>query len=217
MTKLAIGINLDRCIGCHTCATACKMQNNVPDGMLWNRVITEGCDAIDGAVGEYPNLTRTYVPLACQHCENPACLKVCPTGATYKDEQGRVEIDYDRCIGCRMCMAACPFNARVFNWEDPQRDGDFNWGDARVPVRTYGVRSWNKTEKCVEKCTLCGQLTSAGKLPACVKSCAAGARFYGDLDDPNSELAQLRATKGKNVHILLEEKGTKPQVFYFDE
>ena len=162
MTKLAIGINLDRCIGCHTCANACKMQNNVPDGMLWNRVITEGCDAIDGAVGEYPNLTRTYVPLACQHCENPACLKVCPTGATYKDEQGRVEIDYDRCIGCRMCMAACPFNARVFNWEDPQRDGDFNWGDARVPVRTRGV---------MEKCTLCKERTDAGEEPMCVVCC----------------------------------------------
>ena len=208
MTKLAIGINLDRCIGCHTCANACKMQNNVPDGMLWNRVITEGCDAIDGAVGEYPNLTRTYVPLACQHCENPACLKVCPTGATYKDEQGRVEIDYDRCIGCRMCMAACLFNARVFNWEDPQRDGDFNWGDARVPVRTRGV---------MEKCTLCKERTDAGEEPMCVVCCPTHARVFGDLDDPNSELAQLRATKGKNVHILLEEKGTKPQVFYFDE
>ena len=208
MTKLAIGINLDRCIGCHTCANACKMQNNVPDGMLWNRVITEGCDAIDGAVGEYPNLTRTYVPLACQHCENPACLKVCPTGATYKDEQGRVEIDYDRCIGCRMCMAACPFNARVFNWEDHQRDGDFNWGDARVPVRTRGV---------MEKCTLCKERTDAGEEPMCVVCCPTHARVFGDLDDPNSELAQLRATKGKNVHILLEEKGTKPQVFYFDE
>ena len=208
MTKLAIGINLDRCIGCHTCANACKMQNNVPDGMLWNRVITEGCDAIDGAVGEYPNLTRTYVPLACQHCENPACLKVCPTGATYKDDQGRVEIDYDRCIGCRMCMAACPYNARVFNWEDPQRDGDFNWGDARVPVRTRGG---------MEKCTLCKERTDAGEEPMCVVCCPTHARVFGDLDDPNSELAQLRAAKGKDVHILLEEKGTKPQVFYFDE
>ena len=208
MTKPAIGINLDRCIGCHTCANACKMQNNVPDGMLWNRVITEGCDAIDGAVGEYPNLTRTYVPLACQHCENPACLKVCPTGATYKDEHGRVEMYYDRCIGCRMCMAACPFNARVFNWEDPQRDGDFNWGDARVPVRTRGV---------MEKCTLCKERTDAGEEPMCVGCGPTHARVFGDLDDPNSELAQLRATEGKNVHILLEEKGTKPQVFYFDE
>ena len=208
MTKLAIGINLDRCIGCHTCANACKMQNNVPDGMLWNRVLTEGCERFDSAEGTYPNLSRTYVPLACQHCENPACLKVCPTGATYKDEQGRVEIDYDRCIGCRMCMAACPFNARVFNWEDPQRDGDFNWGDARVPVRTRGV---------MEKCTLCKERTDAGEEPMCVVCCPTHARVFGDLDDPNSELAQLRATKGKSVHILLEEKGTKPQVFYFDE
>ena len=208
MTKLAIGINLDRCIGCHTCANACKMQNNVPDGMLWNRVLTEGCDAIDGAVGTYPNLSRTYVPLACQHCENPACMKVCPTGATYKDDAGRVEIEYDRCIGCRMCMAACPFNARVFNWEDPQRDGGFNWGDARVPVRTRGV---------MEKCTLCRERTDEGEAPMCVVCCLTHARVFGDLDDPTSELAQLRSKAGSNVHLLLEEKGTKPQVFYYNE
>ena len=208
MTKLAIGIDLHRCIGCNTCALACKMQNNVPDGMLWNRVLTEGCDDIDGAVGEYPNLSRTYVPLACQHCENPACLKVCPTGATYKDDSGRVEIDYDRCIGCRMCMAACPYNARVFNWKDPQRDGDFNWGDTRVPVRTRGV---------MEKCTLCKERTDAGDEPMCVACCPTHARVFGDLDDPDSELARLRSEKGSDVHILLEEKGTKPQVFYFNE
>lgn len=208
MTKLAIGINLDRCIGCHTCANACKMQNNVPDGMLWNRVLTEGCDVIDGAQGTYPNLSRTYVPLACQHCENPACMKVCPTGATYKDDAGRVEIEYDRCIGCRMCMAACPFNARVFNWEDPQRDGGFNWGDARVPVRTRGV---------MEKCTLCRERTDEGEAPMCVVCCPTHARVFGDLDDPTSELAQLRSKAGSNVHLLLEEKGTKPQVFYYNE
>ena len=208
MTKLAIGINLDRCIGCHTCANACKMQNNVPDGMLWNRVLTEGCDVIDGAVGTYPDLSRTYVPLACQHCENPACMKVCPTGATYKYDAGRVEIEYDRCIGCRMCMAACPFNARVFNWEDPQRDGGFNWGDARVPVRTRGV---------MEKCTLCRERTDEGEAPMCVVCCPTHARVFGDLDDPTSELAQLRSKAGSNVHLLLEEKGTKPQVFYYNE
>ena len=117
-------------------------------------------------------------------------------------------IDYARCLCCRMCMAACPFNARVFNWEDPQRDGDFNWGDARVPVRTRGV---------MEKCTLCKERTDAGEEPMCVVCCPTHARVFGDLDDPNSELAQLRAAKGKDVHILLEEKGTKPQVFYFDE
>ena len=143
MTKLAIGINLDRCIGCHTCANACKMQNNVPDGMLWNRVITEGCDAIDGAVGEYPNLTRTYVPLACQHCENPACLKVCPTGATYKDEQGRVEIDYDRCIGCRMCVMSCP----------------------------YGHPKYFPEKGVSGKCDGCYGIRANGSQPACVAGC----------------------------------------------
>lgn len=84
MTKLAIGIDLHRCIGCNTCALACKMQNNVPDGMLWNRVLTEGCERFDSAEGTYPNLSRTYLPLACQHCENPACERVCPRAPLIK-------------------------------------------------------------------------------------------------------------------------------------
>ena len=89
MTKLAIAIDLDRCVGCHTCANACKMQNNVPMGMLWNRILTKDCDVIDGAVGEYPALARTYLPVQCQHCANAPCQKACPTGATYKDEKSR--------------------------------------------------------------------------------------------------------------------------------
>ena len=96
MTRLAIAINLDRCVGCHTCALSCKMQNNVPEWMLWNRVLTEDCDVMDGALGTYPNVTRTFLPVACQHCQNAACQRVCPTGATYKDDKGRVEIDYDK-------------------------------------------------------------------------------------------------------------------------
>ena len=112
MTKLGIAINKTRCIGCQTCAHACKMQNNVPSGMRWNRVLTEGCDVEDGALGEFPNLSRGYLPVACQHCENPACLRVCPTGATYKDDKGRVEVDYEKCIACGLCLAACPYGAR---------------------------------------------------------------------------------------------------------
>ena len=205
MTKLAIGIDLHRCIGCNTCALACKMQNNVPDGMLWNRVLTEGCDRFDSAEGVYPHLTRTYLPLACQHCENPACERVCPTGATYKDDKGRVEIDYDKCIGCRMCMAACPYNARVFNWEEPVRNPDFKYGDKDVPVRPKGV---------VEKCTMCKERTDRGEEPMCVQNCPYEARTFGDLDDPESEISKL--IREKKAGVLLEEQGTRPQVHYFN-
>ncbi|WP_302783515.1 4Fe-4S dicluster domain-containing protein [Adlercreutzia equolifaciens] len=203
MTKLAIGINLRRCIGCNTCAVACKMQNNVPDGMLWNRVLTEGCERFDSAEGTYPNLSRTYLPLACQHCENPACERVCPTGATYKDDKGRVEIDYDKCIGCRMCMAACPYSARTFNWNEPVRATGASYGDARVPERGRGV---------MEKCTLCKERTDEGDEPMCVRCCPADARIFGDLDDPDSAVSRLR--REQSAEVLLEEKGTRPQVFY---
>ena len=169
MTRLAIAIDKHRCIGCNTCALACKMQNNVPDGMLWNRVLTEDCDIFDGAVGQYPNLSRSYLPIACQHCENAACLRACPTGATYLDDKGRVEIDYDKCIGCRMCMAACPYNARAFNWNEPSRS-------------------------------------------MCVHCCPADARIFGDLDDPDSEIFKLR--REQTAHVLMEDMGTRPQVFY---
>ena len=190
MTKLGMVIDLSRCVGCHTCANACKMSNNVPMGMLWNRVLTDGEDVLDGAQGTYPDLTRRYVPLACQHCENPACMKVCPTGATHKDEKGRVEIDYDKCIGCRFCMAACPYNARVFNWSEPDHDPDFQTGFKDVPVRPRGV---------MEKCTLCKERCDADpdNEPMCVVCCPSSARVYGDLDDPNSEdLQDCQAEQG---------------------
>ena len=130
---------------------------------------------------------------------------MCPTGATYKDDKGRVEIDYDKCIGCRMCMAACPFNARVFNWEEPVRDPDVNYGDVRVPVRNKGV---------MEKCTLCKERTDDGDVPMCVRVCPARARTFGDLDDPESDISKLARERVGDVHHLLEEKGTRPQLFY---
>lgn len=181
------------------------MQNNVAKNMRWSRTITENCEVEDGAVGTYPNLSRTYLPIACQHCENPACLRVCPTGATYKDALGRVEIDYDKCIGCRMCMAACPYNARVFNWNEPVRDPDFNYGDKDVPVRPRGV---------AEKCTMCKERTDRGDEPMCVVCCPTRARTFGDLDDPESEISKLVREKG--AYNLLPEQGTRPQVYYFN-
>ena len=205
MTRYAIAVSQERCIGCQTCSNACKMQNGVPMGMLWTRTLTEGSPVMDAPLGTFPNVSMRYLPLACQHCANPACQKVCPTGATYKDELGRVEIDYDKCIGCRMCMAACPYNVRQFNWEEPVRDPDFAYGDARVPVRSKGV---------MEKCTLCKERTDAGDDPMCVVCCPTHARVFGDLDDPVSEISRLK--RERNVRILLEDMGTSPQVFYFD-
>lgn len=204
MTRLAIAINLDRCVGCHTCALSCKMQNNVPEGMLWNRVLTEDCDVMDGALGTYPNVTRTFLPVACQHCQNAACQRVCPTGATYKDDKGRVEIDYDKCIGCRMCMSACPYNGvRSFNWEEPVFHMDYAMGSKDAPEHQQHV---------VEKCTFCYHRTSQGIEPACMHLCVGRARFWGDLDDPTSEVSRLLAERSHKR--LLEDRGTEPSTYY---
>ena len=205
MTRYGMVINRHRCIGCQACSLGCKGQNGIPSGILWNRVIVEGADVIDGTVGTYPQVSRHYLPIMCQHCENPACLKVCPTGATYKDDKGRVQVNYDNCIGCRMCMAACPYNARSFNWEDPVRDPDFAYGDKEVPVRMKGV---------VEKCTFCKERTDKGIEPMCVVVCPFEARTFGDLDDPDSEVSRL--IREKSAYAMLEDKGTKPQVYYLD-
>ena len=205
MTRYGMVIDTKKCIGCHVCAMACKTENNLPNDVWYCTVNTVGGAGKDCPGGSYGANTIAYQPLRCQHCENPACLRVCPTGATYKDDKGRVEIDYDKCIGCRMCMAACPYNARSFNWEEPKRDPDFNYGDTRVPVRPKGV---------AEKCTLCKERTDDGDEPMCVKCCPTRARVFGDLDDPNSEVS--KRIKEKNARVLLPEQGTKPQVHYYN-
>ncbi|TMN22226.1 4Fe-4S dicluster domain-containing protein [Lentibacillus cibarius] len=204
MSKMGMVIDLNRCIGCQTCVMACKVQNNVPDGMLWNRVLTMTEDEeVDGVEGTYPYVSKQYVPVSCQHCENAPCVKVCPVEATYKDENGRVLIDYDRCIGCRYCMAACPYNVRVFRWEEAVQHPNFKFGDGRVPERKVGI---------VEKCTMCKELTDDGQEPRCVQCCPAEARIFGDLDDPDSKINTL--IRDKNGEVLLKDKGTKPQVYY---
>ena len=198
-------IDLKRCSGCKTCSVVCKVANNIPNDIIWNRVLTEGGNAPDTAGGTWDNPEMQHWPVACQHCENPACTKVCPVGATWKDEQtGIVRQDYDKCIGCRMCMAACPYNARVFNWSEPVRDPDFNYGDKDVPVRPKGV---------AEKCTMCKERTDRGEEPMCVMCCPTEARVFGDLDDPESAISKFLGEK--STFVLLEEQGTRPQVRYF--
>ena len=197
-------IDLKRCSGCKTCSVVCKVANNIPNDIIWNRVLTEGGNAPDTAGGTWDNPEMQHWPVACQHCENPACVKVCPVGATYKDpETGVVRQDYDKCIGCRMCMAACPYNARTFNWNEPVRATGASYGDARVPERARGV---------MEKCTLCKERTDEGDEPMCVRCCPADARIFGDLDDPNSEVSKLLASR--EYTQLHTEFGTKPSVYY---
>ena len=198
-------IDLKRCSGCKTCSVVCKVANNIPNDIIWNRVLTEGCERFDSAEGTYPNLSRTYLPLACQHCENPACTKVCPVGATWKDEQtGIVRQDYDKCIGCRMCMSACPYNGvRSFNLEEPVYHLDFATGDQDVAPHQKHV---------VEKCTFCWPRLAKGLAPACVEACSARARIFGDASDPDSAVSQK--LRERSSMRLLEDRDTEPSVYF---
>ena len=182
-----------------------QVVERVPDGIWWTRVLTDGGDFIDTGSGEYPQASMRHIPVSCQHCENPACVKVCPVGATYKDiETGIVRQDYDKCIGCRMCMAACPYTGvRSFNWEEPKYPVDHAVGDADVPKHQKHV---------VEKCTFCYQRLAREEVPACMELCPARARHFGDFDDPDSEVSKL--VKERSYEQLLASEGTKPSVYY---
>ena len=175
MSHYCIAVDLDKCIGCYGCEVGCKNENNIALGERWNRVIQVG------PTGTFPDLEQYFLPVMCQQCENSPCTHVCPTGASYRNEDGVVLVDKAKCIGCKYCMMACP----------------------------YGVRSWNESEKVVEKCTLCQQLDE----PYCVTNCAVHARFYGDLDDPNSDVSKLLTEKGGSVHRLTD-AGNGPASFY---
>ncbi|MCL1846754.1 MAG: 4Fe-4S dicluster domain-containing protein [Coriobacteriia bacterium] len=207
MAEKQYGLVVDtkRCVGCHSCSVACKIENNLSAGVIWNRILTNGGASMDSAKGTFPNLSKHYIPMICQHCANPACTKACPVGATYKDiTTGAVRQDYDLCIGCRMCMAACPYTGvRSFNWEEPTYTMDFAVGDINVPKHQKHV---------VEKCTLCYHKLSKGEEPICIDACISGARVFGDLNDPDDKVVNL-ISKRKYIQ-LLPERGTNPSVYY---
>lgn len=153
MTRYAIITDLNRCVGCLSCMVACKSVNNVPIGNYWNKVLRIGPTVKEGAKSAH-DVEMYYLPLGCQHCEDPECVKVCPTEASYIRENGTVQIDKAKCIGCQFCAMACPYNVRYLNEEE-------------------GV---------VEKCTLCEQIIGQGGLPQCVIQCGGRARFFGDIE-----------------------------------
>ena len=209
MTRWAMVVDLRRCVGCQTCTAACRHANATPPGVQWRRVI-------DVETGSYPDVQRAFVPVGCQHCDEPPCRDVCPTGATQQRDDGIVTIDYDLCIGCAYCDVACPYQAR-FKTSRPT----FAFGKA-----TPNERQREDPERLgvATKCTFCVDRVDAGLAqglkpgvdweasPACVNSCIAGALHFGDLDDPVSNVTTLIA---ENQHFRMhEELGTGPGMVY---
>jgi len=210
--RWAMVIDLNKCAleeGCTKCIDACNRSHNVPDiedkaheiKWIWK---DEFKHAFPSAHNEYQAKHIETLPalLLCNHCDNPPCVRVCPTKATWKrEEDGIVMMDWHRCIGCRYCMAACPYGSRSFNWIDP-RD-HIAEQNPEFPTRTKGV---------VEKCTFCESRLAKGKLPACVEACPQNAMYFGDLDAAGSEIRQL--LESEFAIRRKPELGTKPEVFY---
>lgn len=200
-------IDLDKCIGCQRCVYACQATNDTAAGHLWN-IVLEDEETFDQPV---------FMPRPCMHCEHAPCVEVCPVRATYHRPDGLVAMDYDRCIGCRYCIVACPYGSRVFNWETREDENPQvpTWGTPEIERRPRGV---------VEKCTFCVHrldaaaergLTpgiDAAATPACCNVCPTEARIFGDLRDPESRVS--RAMQGRQAVVLRSELGTHPRVYY---
>lgn len=228
--KLAMVIDLQRCTGCGGCIISCKNENNQQEGFAWS-------NKINRTVGKFPNVRYEYIPTLCNNCENAPCVAACPTRAMHKGYADITMHNPDKCIGCRSCIAACPYGVIYFNDKKPHRF----WGSdkplikngtssAREVVEKVKGRSlpyYNpdreksttasgiRSKGIVEKCTFCDHRVNNGELPYCVLRCPAKARIFGDINDPNSEVTRL-VTKYRPFR-LKEHLGTEPKVFYVRE
>jgi Fe-S-cluster-containing dehydrogenase component len=213
--QFAYALNLSVCIGCRKCAQACHVENNHDrkTNNSYIRVLEMQKGSLDmehgSAVYDHPvpQPDKFYMPVQCHQCDNAPCVKVCPVEATWKESDGIVVVDYNWCIGCRYCEAACPYHARRFNWSKPEIPADeINPDQAYLSnrIRPQGV---------MEKCTFCLHRTRKGRLPACLEACPTGARVFGDLADPNSDIRWV--LQNKRVFVLKEDLGTRPRFFYF--
>ncbi|UOF92398.1 4Fe-4S dicluster domain-containing protein [Fodinisporobacter ferrooxydans] len=206
--KWAMVIDLAKCVGCDTCTVSCKAENRTPPGVTYNVVIED-------TVGTFPNVKNINLPRPCMQCDKPPCVQVCPVRASYKLENGIVAIDADRCIGCRYCQVACPYGSRYFDF-GLSYEQEMTGYDA-VQASEYGVAHGRRTPTkepvgTVRKCTFCMHRLERGEEPACVETCIGDARYFGDLNDPNSIVSKLAASP--RAFRLREELGTEPRVIY---
>lgn len=204
MTRYGMAVDLTRCIGCNACAMACKVSNNLPKDIWWNEIRMTHGGAFDTSTGEYGANEMVYQPTNCMHCANAACVEVCPTGATSKRDDGIVTVDAEACIGCESCIKACPYDVRHLLATEPEYYTDFAIGDVSAPQHLVDT---------VGKCDFCAGRVDRGDKPACMELCPGRARYWGDLDDPDSEISKV--LEGREVKVLLEEEGTEPSFFYF--
>lgn len=195
-------IDLKLCIGCQSCSLACKQEYGIPRGTYWTKTLIE-------EVGTYPNVTRVYTPQICNHCEEAPCEKACPTGASYTDEErGVVLVDYNKCVGCRACYVACPYQNRHYLKKGALKGYFPDKGLTPYEKQSYA----HFQEGVVTKCVGCIERVNAGQNPACVDGCPTYARKFGDLSDPNSEIRQI--IRARHAVQPMPEKGTEPKVYY---
>jgi phenylacetyl-CoA:acceptor oxidoreductase subunit 1 len=208
MVRYGMYIDLEKCVGCQTCAMSCKVNNKTPNGVFFNQTN-------DYEKGEFPAVDRQFLPVQCNQCDDPKCVSVCPADATFKTDSGVVTIDSDACTGCKSCMVACPYGARTYLEEDQEFDETDTFEKQLEEANEMGT---------VTKCDFCIDKVQDGReegltpgedpdaTPYCVSSCIGDARVFGDLDDDDSKVARL--VEEEDTEPLQPEAGTDPNIYY---
>jgi len=197
----AMVIDMNTCVGCNSCMAACAMENQTP---VWDNKWRTYVHDIEVGAGTEGEVRRRFFPRLCNHCDNPPCMSVCPTGATHKLDNGIVLVDDTLCMGCRACAMACPYDARFdVTYEDVATGKDF-----------YGELH-SRSNPSVDKCSFCAHRVMKGMKPACVQTCVGSARLFGDLNDPKDEVAKIVASGV--ARPLMAHLGTRPNVYYISD